>query len=93
MILGVMGALAQTDIRRMFGFVVISGVGVMLSGVALGSALGVSGTILYAVHSMLAMAALYLLAGAIRESRRQFPADRTRRDLSQQSFPDLPSPS
>ena len=32
MILGVMGALAQTDVRRMFGFVVISGVGVMLSG-------------------------------------------------------------
>ena len=67
MILGVMGALAQTDIRRMFGFVVISGVGVMLSGVALGSPLGVSGTILYAVHSMLAMAALYLLAGVMRE--------------------------
>ena len=62
-----MGALAQTDIRRMFGFVVISGVGVMLAGVALGSALGVSGTILYAVHSMLAMAALYLLAGVMQE--------------------------
>ena len=67
MILGVMGALAQTDIRRMFGFVVISGVGVMLSGAALGSPLGVSGTILYAAHSMLAMAALYLLAGVMRE--------------------------
>ena len=67
MILGAMGALAQTDIRRMFGFVVISGVGVMLSGVALGSALGVSGTIVYAVHSMLAMAALYLLAGVMKE--------------------------
>jgi multicomponent Na+:H+ antiporter subunit D len=67
MILGVMGALAQTDVRRMFGFLVISGVGIMLSGLALGNPLGVSGTILYAVHSMLAMSALYLLAGAMRE--------------------------
>jgi multicomponent Na+:H+ antiporter subunit D len=67
MILGVMGALAQTDVRRMFGFLVISGVGIMLAGLALGNSPGVSGTILYAVHSMLVMAALYLLAGAMRE--------------------------
>lgn len=67
MILGVMGALAQSDTRRIFGFVVISGVGVMLAGVALGGAGGISGTILYAVHSMLVMTALYLLAGMMRE--------------------------
>jgi multicomponent Na+:H+ antiporter subunit D len=67
MILGVMGALAQTDVRRMFGFLVISGVGIMLAGLALGNPAGISGTILYAVHSMLVMAALYLLAGAMRE--------------------------
>lgn len=67
MILGVMGALAQTDIRRMFGFLVISGVGIMLAGIALGDRAGVSGTVLYAVHSMLVMAALYLLAGAMKE--------------------------
>lgn len=72
MILGVMGALAQTDVRRMFGFLVISGVGIMLSGLALGTPLGVSGTILYAVHSMLVMSALYLLAGAMREAGGSF---------------------
>ena len=32
MILGALGALAQSDIRRMLGFLVISGIGVMLSG-------------------------------------------------------------
>ncbi|MEW9806841.1 Na+/H+ antiporter subunit D [Mesorhizobium sp. ZMM04-5] len=68
MMLGALGALAQTDIRRMAGFLVISGVGVMLAGPAIGSADAMSGTILYAVHSMLAMAALYLLAGAIGEA-------------------------
>lgn len=72
MILGVTGALAQTDVRRMFGFLVISGVGIMLAGLALGDRVGISGTILYAVHSMLAMAALYLLAGAMKETGGSF---------------------
>ncbi|QPC87180.1 Na+/H+ antiporter subunit D [Mesorhizobium sp. NBSH29] len=67
MIIGILGALAQSDTRRIFGFVVISGVGVMLAGVALGGAAGTSGAILYAVHSMLVMTALYLLAGLMRE--------------------------
>ncbi|HEU4986154.1 MAG TPA: Na+/H+ antiporter subunit D [Rhizobiaceae bacterium] len=68
MILGVMGALAQTDIRRMMGFVVISGIGVMMAGLALGTPEAVAGTILYTFHSMLLMAALYLLAGVMNEA-------------------------
>ncbi len=67
MIVGIMGALAQSDTRRIFGFVVISGVGVMLAGVSVGGAEALSGTILYAVHSMLVMTALYLLAGLMRD--------------------------
>lgn len=67
MILGVVCALAQTDIRRMLGFVLISGVGVMLAGLSLGDAAGLSGAILYAIHSMLVTTALYLLAGLIRD--------------------------
>ena len=67
MILGALGALAQSDIRRMMGFLVISGVGVMLAGLALGDAEGISGAIFYAVHSMLAMSALYLLAGTMKD--------------------------
>jgi multicomponent Na+:H+ antiporter subunit D len=66
MMLGVIGALAQSDIRRIFGFIVVSGIGVMMAGIALGSQTGVAGTIVYAVHSMLAMAALYILAGTMR---------------------------
>ena len=65
MIVGVMGALAQTDLRRTLGFVVISSVGIMLAGLALGTAEGLAGTIFYAFHSMIVMAALYLLAGVM----------------------------
>ncbi len=67
MILGVCGALVQSDIRRAVGFAVISGVGTMLAGIALGTPLAVEGTILYAVHSMLVMTALYILAGMMKE--------------------------
>ena len=37
MIAGVLGALAQNDIRRIFGYLVISGIGTMLAGIAIGS--------------------------------------------------------
>lgn len=66
MVVGVLGALAQADIRRILGFIVVSGIGVMLVGIALGDAPGLAGAIVYAVHSMLAMTALYLLAGIMR---------------------------
>ena len=81
MIVGVVCALAQTDIRRMLGFALISGIGVMLAGLALGDAAGVSGAILYAVHSMLVMTALYLAVGNDPRRRRQLFARRSRRPL------------
>jgi len=64
MIVGAFGALAQSNLRRLLGYLVISGIGVILAGLALGSALGVAGAILYTVHSMLVMTALYLAGGA-----------------------------
>ncbi|OCW55739.1 Na+/H+ antiporter subunit D [Hoeflea olei] len=63
MVLGVVGALAQNDIRRALGFLVISGIGVMLAGLALGSPAGLAGSIFYAAHSMVVMTALYFAAG------------------------------
>jgi len=63
MLVGVVGALGASDIRRMLGYIVISGIGTMLAGVALGSADGLSGAIFYALHSMVLMTALYLIAG------------------------------
>lgn len=65
MIVGALGALAQADIRRILGYAVISGIGTMLAGLALASPLGLSGTILYAIHSMIVMTALYLFAGIV----------------------------
>ena len=63
MVVGAIGALAQTDFRRMLGYLVISGIGIMFAGIALASPGGVSGTVFYAVHSIIVMTALYLVAG------------------------------
>ncbi|RDJ14398.1 Na+/H+ antiporter subunit D [Rhizobium grahamii] len=62
-VVGALGALAQDDIRKLLGYVVISGIGNMLVGIALGTPGGLSGAIFYALHSMVLMTALYLLAG------------------------------
>ncbi|MBY4591541.1 Na+/H+ antiporter subunit D [Rhizobium redzepovicii] len=65
-LVGALGALAENDIRRLFGYVVISGIGNMLAGVALGgTGGGISGAVFYALHSMVLMTALYLAAGEI----------------------------
>lgn len=68
MLVGILGALAQSDIRRVLGFVVVSGIGFMLAGIGLGDATGLAGSVVYAVHSMLVMTALYLLAGLMRRA-------------------------
>ncbi|MGT2442353.1 Na+/H+ antiporter subunit D [Ensifer adhaerens] len=63
MLVGVLGALAQTDFRRMLGYLVVSGIGSILAGVAVGGPGGIGGAIFYALHSMLVMTALYLASG------------------------------
>ena len=63
MMLGALGALAQNDFRKMMAFLIIAGIGVMLMGLALGQPLALAGSIFYAMHSMLAMTAIYLLTG------------------------------
>ncbi|TLP44844.1 Na+/H+ antiporter subunit D [Cohaesibacter sp. CAU 1516] len=65
MIFGALGTLAHNDIRRVFGYLVISGIGPMLVGVALGSEEAISGAIMYAVHSIIALTGLYLAFGIL----------------------------
>lgn len=63
MMVGVLGALAQTDFRRLLGYLVVSGIGSMLAGIAIGGPGGIGGAIFYALHSMLVMTGLYFASG------------------------------
>lgn len=60
MLFGALGTLAERDLRRLPGFVLISGIGTMLAGIALHSPGGSTGAIFYALQSMALMLALYL---------------------------------
>ncbi len=64
-VLGLLGALAESNLRRMLGFLLISGIGVMLLGLSVDTRLSLAATIFYTVHSILVMAGLYLLAGLV----------------------------
>lgn len=65
MVLGALGALAEADIRRLVSFTVISGVGVMIAGLAIGTETALLGAIFYIVHSIIVSAALFMAAGLI----------------------------
>ncbi len=65
MIFGAIGALAQNDVRRSFGFLVVGGIGSSMVGVAVGTEDAITGAILYAVNSILVMTALYLAFGIL----------------------------
>lgn len=61
--LGAFGALAQDELKRMAAFLVISGIGIMMIGIGLDTEAGLTGAIVYAVHSIFAMTALFLVLG------------------------------
>ena len=65
MVIGVMGALAQNDIKRLLSFTLVSHIGYMIFGIALGTVAGLSGAIFYAVHHILVQTSLFLVVGLI----------------------------
>lgn len=60
-----LGAIAETNLRRALGFLVIGGIGSVMLGIALPDTNGVAGAAAYILHAMLTMTGLYLAAGLI----------------------------
>ncbi len=65
MIIGILGAIAQSEIKRMLSFTLISHIGYMIFGIALGSTLGMAATIFYTAHHITIQATLFLVTGLI----------------------------
>ena len=65
MVVGVLGAVAQADIKRMLSFTLVSHIGYMILGVALGSATGTAAAIFYIVHHIVVQTTLFLATGLI----------------------------
>ncbi len=65
MVTGVLGAVAQTEFRRLLSFHIISQIGYLLMGLGLFTPVALAGTIFFMVHVILAKSALFLVSGIV----------------------------
>jgi multicomponent Na+:H+ antiporter subunit D len=65
LIIGILGAVAQSDIKRMLSFTLVSHIGYMVFGIALGTVAGYSGAIFYVVHHITIQTTLFLVLGLV----------------------------
>jgi multicomponent Na+:H+ antiporter subunit D len=65
MVIGILGAVAQSDMKRLFSFTLVSHIGYMIFGVALSTVAGLSGAIFYVVHHITIQTTLFLVAGLV----------------------------
>jgi multicomponent Na+:H+ antiporter subunit D len=65
MVTGVLGAVAQSEFRRVLSWHVISQVGYMLLGLGLLTELALAGTVFYLIHHIVVKANLFLVAGVV----------------------------
>ena len=65
MVIGVLGAIAQSDMKRILSFHIISQIGYMIMGVALGGVAAISATIFYMLHHIPVKTSLFLVEGIV----------------------------
>ena len=63
MLVGVLGAAAQNEIRRILSFHIVSQVGYMILGLALASPLAIAGAVFYLIHHIVVKANLFFIGG------------------------------
>ena len=77
MLIGALGALAQSDVKRILSFHIISQIGYMLMGLALFSAAGITGAIVFLVHHMPVKTVLFLVGGLVENEQGTSSLDRS----------------
>ncbi len=75
-IVGALGALAQSDIKRILSFHIISQIGYMLMGLGLFTVAGTAGAILFLIHHMPVKTVLFLVGGLVENDRGTSRLDR-----------------
>lgn len=65
MLVGVIGAAAQFEVRRILSFHIISQIGYMLMGLALYTPLALAGGVFYLAHHIIVKANLFFVSGAL----------------------------
>ncbi len=65
MVVGVLGAAAQTDFRKILSFHIVSQIGYMLMGIAIYTPLAIAGAVFFVVHNVLVKTNLFLVSGLV----------------------------
>ncbi|MCK6547649.1 Na+/H+ antiporter subunit D [Myxococcota bacterium] len=69
MVTGVLGAVAQSEMRKLLAFHIVSQIGYMVMGLALFGPRALTGAIFYIAHNILAKTNLFLVSGVVHELR------------------------
>ncbi|MPY92882.1 MAG: Na+/H+ antiporter subunit D [Acidimicrobiia bacterium] len=65
MVFGILGAIAQGDVKRILSFNIVSHIGYMVMGLGLFSVAGLAAAVFYTVHHIVAKTTLFLTGGLI----------------------------
>ena len=65
LLIGILGAVAQLDIKRLLSFTLISHIGYMIFGIAMANAAGFAATIYYIMHHIIVQTTLFLAVGLL----------------------------
>jgi multicomponent Na+:H+ antiporter subunit D len=79
MVVGVLGAVAQDDIKRILSFHIVSQIGYMLIGLGLFTVAGIAGAVLFIVHQIPVKTSLFLVGGLVEKAHRHRRARPARR--------------
>jgi multicomponent Na+:H+ antiporter subunit D len=63
MVTGVLGAVAQNEVRRLLSFHIVSQIGYLIMGLGIFTALSLAGTVFFMAHVIIAKSALFLVSG------------------------------
>src|SRR5690606_20119775 len=67
LVVGILGAVAQTDLKRVLSFTLVSHMGYMLFGIGMRTRLAMGTTIYYVAHHITVQSTLFLAAGLIEQ--------------------------
>jgi multicomponent Na+:H+ antiporter subunit D len=76
MITGVLGAVAQSEFRRILSFHIISQIGYMVMGLGLFTPLALAGSVFYLIHHIIVKTNLFLVSGVVQRLRGTSDLDR-----------------
>lgn len=65
LIIGILGAVSQLDVKRLLSFTLISHIGYMIFGISMANAAGFAATIYYIAHHIIVQTTLFLAVGLI----------------------------